>query len=216
MTDGRTIWWPKDSAWWRREYIVALGEEFGADGPAVLDWLSCEAKAQNDGGNVKAGIRTCSRGTFVDAATVSHVLSRAVTLGALHDLEEDDGRFRCRISGWAKDNDRGRAAVRQAKRRSTEPKSGVSSRAVTPGHGASRSVTPSSIQESREEGTPPISPSSEEGWFPWVRSELPSYADSEVTLRVAAGRCHALASAGHDVTVEGMREWMDSRWGAAA
>ena len=80
MSDGRTHWWAKDSAWWRREWIVELGEEFGAEGPAVIDWLACEAKAQNDGGFVKAGRKSVARGCFVPAETVSHVLSRSVSL----------------------------------------------------------------------------------------------------------------------------------------
>lgn len=150
MSDGRTVWWPKDSAWWRRETVVELGEEFGPAGPAVLDWLSCEAKAQNDGGRVKAGVRSCARGVFCDAATVSHVLSRAVALGALDDYEEAAGRFTARISGWRKDNERGQAAARKAaerERRSAGNPDATgdhthahlvtdrdSSRPVTPGH----------------------------------------------------------------------------------
>ncbi|MDO8209274.1 hypothetical protein [Conexibacter sp. CPCC 206217] len=120
MSDGRTVWWPKDSAWWRREYVVTLGEEFGPAGPAVVDWLTCEAKAQNDGGRVKAGMRSCARGSFVDVAIVGRVLARAVTLGALDDYDEDDGRFTARISGWEKDNERGRAAFRKARQRERE------------------------------------------------------------------------------------------------
>lgn len=120
MSDGRTVWWPKDSGWWRREYVVELGEEFGPAGPAVLDWLSCEAKAQNDGGRVKAGIKSAARGCFVDVLTVGHVLSRSVTLGALDDFEERGGRFVCRISGWSSDDARGRAAVRKARQRERE------------------------------------------------------------------------------------------------
>jgi len=131
MSDGRTVWLPKDAAWWRREYVVALGEEFGADGPAVLDWLACEAKAQNDGGRVKTGIRSCARGCFVDAVTVGHVLSRAVALGALDDFEESDGRFVARISGWKADNERGTAAARKAAQRAKSAASHDESRPVT-------------------------------------------------------------------------------------
>jgi hypothetical protein len=114
VSDGRTIWMPKDTGWWRREHVVELGEEFGPVGPAVLDWLSCEAKLQNDGGNVKAGPRTLARGVFSDLVTVRNVLSRAVTIGALHHFEEHDGRFTCTISGWSSDNQRGWNAFRQA------------------------------------------------------------------------------------------------------
>jgi hypothetical protein len=172
MSDGRTMWWPKDSAWWRREYVVELGEEFGPAGPAVLDWLSCEAKAQNDGGIVKSGHRSVSRGCFVGVVTVGHVLSRSVAVGALDDFQEDRGRFSCRISGWKTDNDRGRAAVRKQEERnrkledngSTEPdpENGTAvtkrdeSRSVTPRHGESRNVT--LREEKRRRKDPPNPP----------------------------------------------------------
>jgi hypothetical protein len=134
MSHGRTVWWPKDSAWWRRENVVTLGEEFGAAGPAVLDWLSCEAKSQNDGGFVKAGIRSCARGCFVDAVTVSHVLSRAVTLGSLDEYDEREGRFSCRISGWEADHRRGNAAFRKQTQREKTDASHTESRSVTKCH----------------------------------------------------------------------------------
>ncbi len=169
MSDGRTVWWPKDSAWWRREHVVELGEEFGADGPAVLDWLSCEAKAQNDGGSVKSGCRSVARGCFVDVVTVSHVLSRAVQIGALDDYQEQDGRFVCRISGWQADQERGRAAVRQAAKRERERAETPAneqfpvdeepvidrdvSRPVTPSHGESLTG-----QERREDKKSPPDP----------------------------------------------------------
>jgi hypothetical protein len=117
MASGRTIWWPKDTAWWRREWIVELGEEFGAAGPAIIDWLSCEAKLQDNGGAVKSGVKSVARGTFVDVVTVGHVLSRAVALGQLEDFEERDGRFECRISGWKADNERGTATLRKRQQR---------------------------------------------------------------------------------------------------
>jgi len=129
MSDGRTVWWPKDAAWWRREHVVALGEEFGPAGPAVFDWLTCEAKAQNDGGRVKAGVRSCARGSFVSVEVVAAVLARAAALGALDDYDAADGRFTARISGWEKDNERGRAAFRKAQQRERDR------------HGASRDVT---------------------------------------------------------------------------
>lgn len=117
---GRTVWRAKDSAWWRRERIVELGEEFGAEGPAVIDWLECEAKAQNDGGLVKAGVRSVSRGCFVDAVTVGHVLSRSVTLGLLDEFVEDSRTFTCRISGWQEDQDKAQATARKARQRARD------------------------------------------------------------------------------------------------
>jgi hypothetical protein len=135
MSDGRTVWWPKDAAWWRREHVVTLGEEFGPAGPAVFDWLTCEAKAQNDGGRVKAGVRSCARGSFVAVEVVDAVLTRAAALGALDDYEVADGRFTARISGWEKDNERGRAAFRKAQQREREREHGPD------GHGPSHDVT---------------------------------------------------------------------------
>ena len=132
MSDGRTVWWPKDAAWWRREHVVALGEEFGPAGPAVVDWLTCEAKAQNDGGWVKAGVRSCARGAFVDVDVVGAVLARAAALGALDDYELAGGRVSARISGWAQDNERGRAAFRKAQQRERDRHD--PSQPVTDGH----------------------------------------------------------------------------------
>jgi hypothetical protein len=135
VSDGRTVWWPKDAAWWRREHVVALGEEFGPAGPAVVDWLTCEAKAQNDGGWVKAGVRSCARGAFVDVDVVGAVLARAAALGALDDYELAGGRVSARISGWAQDNERGRAAFRKAQQRERDRHD--PSQPVTDGHGES-------------------------------------------------------------------------------
>lgn len=138
MTDGRTFWWAKDSGWWRREMIVELGEEFGAAGPAVIDWLSCEAKAQNCGGWVKSGPRAVARGCFVEIVTVRDVLLRAVTLGVLDDFGEETGRFSCRISGWQGDQERVAHALRQARYRDKQRDSAAE---VTVGDGPRRSVT---------------------------------------------------------------------------
>ena len=50
MTGGRTVWWRKDAAWWHRERIVVLGEEFGPAGPAVIDWLSSRQRPKMTAG----------------------------------------------------------------------------------------------------------------------------------------------------------------------
>jgi hypothetical protein len=157
-TDGRTIWWAKDVGWWHRERIIDLGEEFGADGPAVIDWLSGEAKAQNDGGRVKSGVKAISRGCFVDVVTVGHVLSRSVTLGLLDDFEGSDGLFTCRISGWQGDQNRGRAAFRQANKRARDGSTEPDPPPDDGGHSVtdrdvSRPVTASSIEKRRETTT---------------------------------------------------------------
>lgn len=168
--EGRTFWWAKDAGWWRRELIVALGEEFGPLGPAVIDWLSCEAKAQNDAGRVKSGPRSLARGVFSDVETVSHVLSRSVTLGLLDDFEERDGRFTCRVSGFQADQERGRAAARKAAQRDRE-RGDSPANAEDPdddlgvtGRDMSRSVTPSTPtgQENTEEEQPLVEASLDE------------------------------------------------------
>lgn len=142
MSNGRTYWWAKDAGWWRREWIVELGLEFGADGPAVIDWLACEAKSQNDGGRVSAGVKTVSRGCFVDVVTVSHILSHAVTLGLLEEHESREGRFTCRISGWKVEQDRFDARSRKADQRARQStNTGDQPSDVTVSHAESRPVT---------------------------------------------------------------------------
>lgn len=141
MSDGRTVWWAKDTLWSERERIMAIGEDFGADGPMVIDWLSSRAKLQNDGGRVKVGYRALSRGSFVPLERLPVILSRCVTVGLLHDLSESEGIIACRISGWQQDQERGRAAIRQARSRSSKPKADPDpdplSRSVTGRHGES-------------------------------------------------------------------------------
>ncbi len=119
--NGRTVWWAKDAGWWRRERIVELGEEFGPVGPAVIDWLACEAKAQNAGGVVKTGYHAIARGVFADVSTVRPVVSRSVPLGLLDDFVEADRVFTCRISGWTAEQARARETVKKAGQRASQP-----------------------------------------------------------------------------------------------
>lgn len=131
---GRTIWLAKDADWWQREWIIALGEEFGPAGPAVIDWLECAAKRQHSAGYVKAGLRALARGVFTEVVTVSHVLSRAVTLGLLVDYEERDGIFTGQISWWDADQTRALDASRQRRHRAKTEDSAALSRSVTESH----------------------------------------------------------------------------------
>lgn len=121
MSSGRTSWWAKDGGWYDRERVVELGEEFGPAGPLVLDWLSCQAKLQNDGpfdaptGVVKSGFRAVARGCFIaDVDIVRAIVELAVEIGALDDLQVDGRTFTCRISGWK--SEQGRAAQTSRKR----------------------------------------------------------------------------------------------------
>lgn len=164
MSSGRTYWWAKDAAWWRRERIIALGEEFAAAGPAVIDWLSCEAKAQNDKGWVKAGYRAVAHGAFVEPVTVGHIVSRAVELGLLDEFSETNGVFTCRISGWDSDQVRVEATLRKRAERARKSSNGGGSShdADDESHDASRDVTErpekSPTGQDRTEVQPPIGP----------------------------------------------------------
>lgn len=150
MSDGRTSWWAKDSAWWRREPVVELLEEVGLAGPCVVDWLACEAKAQNAGGRVKAGERTIARALGVELVTVGHALSHAVTVGLLDDFQQDGRTFTCRISGWKSEQEKALGARRKALQREKHAAS----------HGVSRPVPecPPTGQDSTEQGTTPLTP----------------------------------------------------------
>lgn len=150
-TSGRTHWLAKDSGWWRRERIVRLGLEFGAAGPAIIDWLSCEAKAQNDGGWVKTGYAALSRGAFVDEEVARNAVSRSVTLGLLDEHDVTGDLFMCRISGWKSDQEKAHAADRQADYRARKAANSEEPDAVS--NGSSRSVTkcPPTGQDRTEE-----------------------------------------------------------------
>jgi hypothetical protein len=98
MSDGRTMWWPKDSAWWRREYVVELGEEFGPAGPAVLDWLSCEASR---GGRVSTTYSDLTLGCFVPSVPAARqIVLHAAKLGALLAFTERGDTFAARMAEW--------------------------------------------------------------------------------------------------------------------
>lgn len=117
---GRTTWWAKDAAWHRRELVVELGEEFGAEGPNVVDVLACWAQEQRAAGEVRGGFRILAREAFVTVSHAQSIVERAAEIGALKDLtiDEDGRRFTCRVAGFRADQDRGRAAWRQAEKRS--------------------------------------------------------------------------------------------------
>lgn len=146
---GLTTWWAKDSAWWRRERVVELGLEFGAPGPAVLDWLTCEADAQRDGGRVMAGYRTIAHGAFVPDVQVRPIVSACVRLGLLDEFVSVDGgdgaaaeRFTCRISGWKRDQDRIHDRMRKRAQRAAQgeesPQTPGNPPPDTPGPGRTR------------------------------------------------------------------------------
>lgn len=199
MSDGRTTWWGKDSEWWGRERHIALGEEFGSEGPTVIDWLSCQAQKQRDGGRVKTGYRAVVRGCFVSSVErAKAIIAHAVRIGVLDDFEDGEP-FTARISGWSSDQSAIRAAARQADKRARDsapdPADGHSK--VTPSHAPSRSVTASheeSLNQTKPDQTRPEvddslrSSSSRRG----TSSDQPGESSREA-LPNEAPLCHLLA-----------------------
>lgn len=120
---GRTTWWAKDAAWWRRGRIVKLGREFGPAGPAVIDVLMGEAKQQGPSkghdGSVKADVASLSMCAFIDDdALVQAIVEKAAQIGLLDDFEDlGDGLFTCRMSGWRSDVEMPLAAATKAAQR---------------------------------------------------------------------------------------------------
>lgn len=110
---GRTTWFARDAAKHRRELVVELGEEHGAAVLAVLDVLDAWAQEQRSGGAVRGGFRTLARESFASVDECRRIVEHAARIGALDDLHVDaDGRrFTLRVSGWAADQERGRAAI---------------------------------------------------------------------------------------------------------
>lgn len=119
MSDGRTYWWACDAAYFERDRVADLALTFGPLGPCALLWLSCHAKAINDGGSVKSGYSAVAKAVGGRRARVKDAIRYAAEIGALDEFEEsEDGRrFTCRISGWAADQEKGAAAFRKARQR---------------------------------------------------------------------------------------------------
>lgn len=141
MSDGRTVWLAKDAAWWRREAVIEMLEEVGPVGPAVVDWLACEAKAQNQGGMVKAGYRAIAHGLFIELSTVCPLVSLGVRVGLLDDFEEDGRTFTCRISGWESEQGRAIGAAKKARQRAASERDSPANRHF-PFTSASPAVSP--------------------------------------------------------------------------
>lgn len=119
---GRTVWWSKDAGWWRRGRIVKLGRRFGPAGPAVLDWLTSEAKSQGPkrghDGTVKSDYDAVAYGCFIEADLAEEIVQVCVQIGALDDFELSDSEvFTCRISGWDNDIEKPLDATRKAAER---------------------------------------------------------------------------------------------------
>lgn len=121
MADGRTIWYSEDASYVHRGRIVMLVQEMGGLVLATMMVLRGEAKLQNDGGRVLSGFPTVSRnGGLNDLALTRHIVERAAVIGELDDLEIlDEVRFRCRISGWAADQERAATAERVRRHRAS-------------------------------------------------------------------------------------------------
>lgn len=103
---------------------MELVDEYGTEGPAVIDWLSCEAKAQNSGGTVRTGFRAIERGCSVKREQAEAIVVHAAKIGVLDDLVPNGRTFVCRISGWKAEQERHRAAGRQAEVRAKAAEQG--------------------------------------------------------------------------------------------
>lgn len=159
MSRGRTSWYAHDAAWHRRELIVELGEEHGPPALSILTALKGMAQEQRDpDGEVLTGYRTLAREAFVDVAQARAIVEAAAEIGVLDDLSqlEDGKRFTCRVSGWRADQEKGRAAFRQAAsraRRADETAQESGKEPVTPR--TDRDVVTSNVTESRDVTTKP-------------------------------------------------------------
>jgi hypothetical protein len=110
VSSGRTSFVPKDIGFYRREKVVEAGLRYGPLATTILDWLICEAKAQNptpvSEGRLKTGYAAIRHGaTFGhhDLEEVRAVVATLVEVGLLDDFDETGHTFTCRISGWKQD-----------------------------------------------------------------------------------------------------------------
>ena len=92
----------KDVGWHRQETVVVLGEEFGAAGPMILDWLTCNVSSV---GVVDAAWSEIATGTFVGREIVERVVEHLALQGDLEVLADDGDRLQCqmrdvRIKSW--------------------------------------------------------------------------------------------------------------------
>jgi hypothetical protein len=119
---GRTVWWAKDAGWYRRAAVIKLKRKHGPLGLVVVDWLTCEAKSQDDGGWVKSGVEAVADGIGSDDVQVRPVLSDASAFGVLDDYEDHGETFTCRISGWHEEQERVADAQRKRAERAAARK----------------------------------------------------------------------------------------------
>lgn len=154
---GRTLYWPKDSAWWRRGRIVKLGREFGPAGPAVIDHLMCDARTQGPirghDGSVRSDFASLSLLCFVnDDELVGKIVARAVELGVLDEFDDlGGGAFECRMSGWHQDVERPLNTERQRSKRNRKSPD-------VPGCTPESPDVTREVEGDREEERPPLNP----------------------------------------------------------
>jgi hypothetical protein len=183
------LYWPKDAAWWRRERVTAAGLE-SERAPAVLDWLTCEAKAQSgprdEHGWVKTGYAAIAHGAAFGHASSSDirpVVSLLVRVGLLDDFEDlGEGVFKARISGWREDVHLTLEASRKARTRAAASRDvpDVPERPAPSGRGEqSRPEQPSRGEGTRRAPAPAPTPDA-------LPHDLPD------RLKPAAQRVHAL------------------------
>lgn len=131
MSDGvgRTSWFSMDAAWDDRDYQLDMGERFGAAGIAAM-YVFWSISQQQTGAAVaranRAGLpadfpiqvnyrQLRRRAHLQDDDQAREIVAYATEIGALRSFEshENGRRFSCIVSGFAADQKRGDAALRQ-------------------------------------------------------------------------------------------------------
>lgn len=235
MSRGRTSWYAHDAAWHRRELIVELGEEYGPPAVSVMTALKGMAQEQrHPDGEVLTGYRTLAREAFVDVDQARAIVEAAAAIGVLDDLSqlEDGKRFTCRLSGWRADQEKGRAAFRQAASRARraedsaqepgpQPVTPVTDRdAVTPERDTSRRVTEKPPPDITKQ-EPPVVPQGgrdrdrakvEQELDAWCAHHFPERDRNDVVMAIGTLR---LGRPPRPVNVDTIGEWLrerDERW----
>lgn len=119
MAGGRTVWMGIDVAFMRRERNITLALEAGPDAWGVLFDLWLEAKEQRStDGTVKFGYVSVGQRIGMAPGRVREVVQAAVEIGVLTDFREEGRVCEAVVTDFAKDDRRGREAIRKRDQRS--------------------------------------------------------------------------------------------------
>lgn len=98
--------------------VETLGENHGPAGPLVIVALLARAKRQDDGGAVKASVRTLAHEAFTDRDTVARIAADAADAGLLNLDAESDREIIATFPKWNRWQDAGRKAREREVRKS--------------------------------------------------------------------------------------------------